>query len=150
MMCAYSRCWHEGKIIKDDEPHVTVKKKAYHCDCRKMVEDIEKLRKNFLQHLENKNINYAFLNKTINNLIYEKKYSIHYLNYALDQAIEERRHINYPTTLYYIADTTRYQKSWKVLQEKKLTSSEILNEEKHEFKSSKKYINDIELDNFFG
>lgn len=148
MHCSFSHCQHEGKIINAGEEFVEIKKKYYHSDCRKIMDDIKRIKAMYSDYVGIDKTNFAILSKTINNLIFDKKYETDYIIFALGRHIQERKFLRYPAGLYHIVENIMYKTSWDEKKSNSVITLDILENVEHDFQINKEY-NSFEQNDFF-
>jgi len=148
MVCNYTHCVHDNKTIDPNEQYVEINKKYYHCDCRKIMDNIKLIKAKYSDYVGADKTNFAVLSKTINNLIFDKKYDSEYILFALGRYIEERKFLRYPAGLYHIVDNPLYLTAWNERKSKNLRNLNIVDSPKQCFRINKNY-DSFDEDSFF-
>lgn len=99
--CSYAHCKRKEERLSVDSP--ILNGRHYHSECLKEKESIEKIRNLYIEQVS-QTVVMSLLNKTINNIIFQKKVSADFLYFALNWAIKNHKRINSPLYLHYLID----------------------------------------------
>lgn len=122
--CRYAYCsrFHESTELPIEEAVQSGKTTYYHADCYKESQSIRNTIDLFQKHI-NKNVVFAILKKTINNIVYERGIDAEYLEFGLRYYIKNKIPLNYPGGLYYVIQNKDIEKEWNKLKIKQAKPS---------------------------
>ena len=108
--CAWKHCTHPSPVISDGEG-VGVGKTWFHKDCNETRLLLKEIGETYFEQVS-KNVVYAQLVRTINNIVFSKGVDPKLLLFALRYAIKHKIPLKSPYGLHYLVSQERIQTSY--------------------------------------
>jgi hypothetical protein len=115
-VCGYKHCQIHEKIPASEA--VNVGNRKYHKECSETREKINEIRDLYIDNID-KSVTIPELVGVINRIIFDKKFDVEYMLFAMKNVIRRKLRIKSPYTLYYVADNKQIIKLWEMEIKKK-------------------------------